>query len=110
MTTWYQQSPASPQRAASKRAKRGSGIAFVLFLPVLFLAKLAVLATEEGGTCLMRGGCEPFPGVFFLSLVGGVLVAFAVAMTARPLTAQRVALGVQLLLEVVAMNVVLAYP
>ncbi|NXY95071.1 hypothetical protein HYE82_11845 [Streptomyces sp. BR123] len=109
MTTWYQQSPATPQNAAAKRIRRWSGIAFVPFLPLLFLAKLAVLTTREGGMCLMYGGCEPFPGVLFLSLVGGVLLAFVVAMAARG-TILRVALGVQLLLEAAAMNLVLAYP
>ncbi|MFD7625473.1 hypothetical protein ACFV7Q_05405 [Streptomyces sp. NPDC059851] len=110
--TWYQQppAPATPQDAASKRTRRWSGIAFALFLPVLFLAKLALLTTSEASKCLMYGGCEPFPGALFLSLVGGVLLTFVVALAAPRLTVQRVALGVQLLLEVAAVNVVLAYP
>ncbi|MEU2393356.1 hypothetical protein [Streptomyces sp. NPDC007369] len=109
--TWYRPSaPATPQEAASKRALRGSVIALTLFLPFLFLAKLAVWSTERGGSCLMRGGCAPFPEVLFLSLAGGAVVASAVAMAASRLTLRRVALGGQLLLETVAVLVVLANP
>ncbi|MFD0270735.1 hypothetical protein ACFVGY_29840 [Streptomyces sp. NPDC127106] len=109
--TWYRQSaPATPQEAASKRALRGAVIALTLFLPVLLLAKLAVLSTERGGHCLMRGGCDPFPDVLFLSLAGGAVAAFVVATATRRLTLRRVALGVQLLLETVSVFVVLAHP
>ncbi|MGW4687781.1 hypothetical protein ACWEPM_23185 [Streptomyces sp. NPDC004244] len=109
--TWYQQPavPASPQDIASKRIRRGSGIALVLFLPVLFLAKVALLATPRGGECLMYGGCAPFPAAPFLASACAALVAFGVVAAARPALG-RAALGVQLLLEAAAVCMVLAYP
>ncbi|MCJ1678182.1 hypothetical protein MTF65_12670 [Streptomyces sp. APSN-46.1] len=84
-------------------------IAAVLLLPALVLAKIATLATYTGSRCLTYGGCTPFPGAAFGVLLGAALV-FMIAAIAAPETVRKPALAVQVLLEVVATGLVLAYP
>ncbi|MEV4193263.1 hypothetical protein [Streptomyces toxytricini] len=107
--TWYRQSPPTAQAARAARIRRGAVIAFVLFLPLLAAAELAVLATDAGGRCLVYGGCEPFPWRPFLWVCGAAAAAFAAALAA-PLRFRAAARGAQVGLQVLAALIVLARP
>ncbi|MGO4463512.1 hypothetical protein AB4039_40540 [Streptomyces sp. M-16] len=105
---WYH-SVDLPQPTPAARIRGNAVLAALLFVPALVLAKVLVLATETGGRCLAQGGCPPFPGTAFLVLTAAAAVALAAALTA-PRRMRRAALGAQLLLEVVAVGLVPAYP
>ncbi|MEW2412693.1 hypothetical protein AB0953_03045 [Streptomyces sp. NPDC046866] len=97
--------PGSPSMAL----RRTSGIAGVLLLPALVVAKVVVLMSETGSRCLMYGGCRDFPFGVFGAVCAGVLAAAAVVMAAGR-RYQSAALAAQLLLEVAAVAMVVAYP
>ncbi|MEU8779667.1 hypothetical protein [Streptomyces sp. NPDC048606] len=112
MPMWTTENPLEVAPPLPPRQARHGAYAVwgaVLFLPALVLAKIAVLATETGSACLVRGGCTPFPSAFFLTLCG-LAAAAMVAALAAPRRMRGRALGAQLLLETVAVLLVLAYP
>ncbi|WP_405980087.1 hypothetical protein [Streptomyces sp. NBC_00158] len=104
--TW---TPQPPTATTGSRAHVRALIAAGLFVPALVVAKILVLATEEGSRCLVRGGCAPFPGVFFLVLCGAAALALVAALAA-PERLRGKALTAQLLLELLAVGLVLAFP
>ncbi|MGW0392980.1 hypothetical protein ACWDYJ_19200 [Streptomyces sp. NPDC003042] len=99
----------APPSEPTVRIRMWAVISAVLFVPALIVMKILVLTTETGSECLVRGGCAPFPGTAFLVLTGAALVAMVAALTTPP-RVRSGALGVQLLLETVAVGLVVAYP
>ncbi|MGW0749310.1 hypothetical protein [Streptomyces sp. NPDC002587] len=110
--SWKPQ-PAAVSAPPSKDAVRirtRAGITAVLFLPVLFAAKVLVLSTDKGGRCFVNDiACAPFPATAFGALLVAVVLALVVAMAA-PVRVARGALRAQLLLEAAGVFAVLAYP
>ncbi|MFE9633131.1 hypothetical protein [Streptomyces sp. NPDC006463] len=100
----------APPSEDAVRIRTRSGIAAVLFLPALFVAKVLLLATDKGGRCFVDDiECVPFPATAFGALLVAVVPALVVAMAA-PVRVARGALSAQLLLEAAGVLVVLAYP
>ncbi|MFG2975741.1 hypothetical protein ACGFYY_22540 [Streptomyces sp. NPDC048331] len=99
-----------PATASASRIRWHSGLAALLFLPTLLVAKILTLATDKGGRCFVNDtDCVPFPAAAFGALLAAVVVSFVVA-TAAPVRVGRVALAAQLSLELVAFTLVLAFP
>ncbi|MFG2481201.1 MULTISPECIES: hypothetical protein [Streptomyces] len=102
--------PASDSASCASRIRWRSGLAALLFLPALFVAKILMLATDKGGRCFVNDtDCAPFPVAAFGALLAAVVVSLVVA-TAAPARVGRVALAVQLSLELVAVTLVLGFP
>ncbi|MEU9036899.1 hypothetical protein AB0D45_18630 [Streptomyces sp. NPDC048352] len=100
---------AAPPSAGAARIRVRALVAAVLFVPALVVAKILVLATEQGSRCLMYGGCAPFPVLLFLALSGAALAATVLAL-AGPERMRPGALTAQLLLELVAVGLVPVFP
>lgn len=83
--SWKQQ-PAvvsAPPSEDAVRIRTRSGIAAVLFLPALFIAKVLLLATDKGGRCFVDDiACAPFPDTAFGALLVAVVLALVAAMAA----------------------------
>ncbi|MFE1410164.1 hypothetical protein ACFW6F_05055 [Streptomyces sp. NPDC058746] len=101
--------PPPPSEAGTTLRERAV-LALLALLPVLFLAKFLLLATDRGGRCFVNDiGCAPFPGGVFLALLGAAVSAAVLVGTAT-VRAGRIALRVQLVLEAAAVGIVLAFP
>ncbi|MFE2146171.1 hypothetical protein ACFXA3_31340 [Streptomyces sp. NPDC059456] len=100
--------PAPQAGTAVRRTRRRAGIAALLLPPALVGATALLLSTEQGSRCLVMGGCRPFPGELFLTLLGAVVAAFVVVQAA-PHRLAKGAFAAQLALEALAVLAVLAY-